>query len=271
MAQMKCWLLRFKRFFEPNEAIKFPEITYSFYPVYAKLYDIPYQTVPLKDDFSIDVEGMCESIGGVIFPNPNAPTGIALNLNEVESIIKRNPNQVIIIDEAYVDFGADTAVPLTKKYPNVLITRTLSKSHALAGIRLGYAIGSSELIEGLERIKNSFNSYTINRITLAGAEAAMKDDIYYDQTLNQIIETREWTKQELEHLEFEVIPSQTNFLFVKPTKITAKELYETLKQQEIYIRFFENLEDYLRISIGSEDDMKTFVNEVTNIINSIKV
>lgn len=256
----------FQAFFEPNEAIKFPDITYSFYPVYAKLYDIPYQTVPLKDDFSINVEGMCDSIGGVIFPNPNAPTGLALGLDEIETIVKRNPNQVVIIDEAYVAFGAKTAVPLTKKYPNVLITRTLSKSHALAGIRLGYAIGNAELIEGLERIKNSFNSYTINRVTLAGAEAALQDDDYYQETISQIVKNREWTKGELEALGFDVLSSQANFLFVKPTQISAKVLYESLKQENIYVRYFENLKDYIRISIGTEDEMETLVRNVKLIV-----
>ncbi|SEQ95970.1 histidinol-phosphate transaminase [Piscibacillus halophilus] len=261
----------FQAFFETNEAIRFPEITYSFYPVYAKLYDIPYQTVPLKNDFTIDVDGMCNSIGGVIFPNPNAPTGVALKLNEIEKIIQCNSNQVVIVDEAYVAFGAESAVPLIKKYPNVLITRTLSKSHALAGIRLGYAIGSTSLIEGLERIKNSFNSYTINRVTLAGAEAALQDDEYYDEMISRVTDTREWTTHQLEDLGFDVLPSQANFLFVSPSKVTAQELYESLKREKIYVRYFENLEDYIRISIGTENEMKDFVEKVRHIIESIKI
>ncbi|RPF57067.1 histidinol-phosphate transaminase [Aquisalibacillus elongatus] len=258
----------FQAFFEHNEAIKFPDITYSFYPVYAKLYDIPYQTVPLNDDFSINVDGMCNSIGGVIFPNPNAPTGLALSLNDIEKVIQGNPNQVVIIDEAYVAFGAETAAPLTKKYPNVLITRTLSKSHALAGIRLGYAIGSPELIEGLERIKNSFNSYTINRVTLAGAEAALQDDGYYSEVIERVVNTREWTRYELQQKGFEVLPSSANFLFCKPTEIQARELYEKLKNSKIYIRYFDNLEDYIRISIGTEEEMQALVDHIKQKVSA---
>ncbi|TFB21708.1 histidinol-phosphate transaminase [Filobacillus milosensis] len=259
----------FQAFFEPNEAIKFPKITYSFYPVYARLYNIPYQTVALNDDFSIDLEGMCDSIGGVIFANPNAPTGRSLSLEEIEKIVSHNSNQVVIIDEAYVAFGAETAVPLTKKYPNVLITRTLSKSHALAGIRLGYVIGNPDLIEGLNRIKNSFNSYTINRVTLKGAETALKDSDYYDQVISQIKSTREWTRQKLKELGFEVLPSDANFLFVKPKQIEAKKLYQSLKNEKIYVRYFENLKDYIRVSIGTEEEMKIFVEKSNQILTSL--
>ncbi|WP_188207815.1 histidinol-phosphate transaminase [Alkalibacillus aidingensis] len=259
----------FQAFFDPNEAIKFPEITYSFYPVYAKLYDIPYQQVPLLEDFSIDVEGMKQAIGGVIFPNPNAPTGLAMNLSQVEEILKGNPNCVVIIDEAYVEFGADSAVALVEKYPNLLVTKTLSKSHALAGIRVGYAIGQSHLIEGLERIKNSFNSYTINRVSLVGAEVALKDEAYYEQTLNQVIKTRKWVSEALADIGFDVLNSKANFILVEPKGISAKQLYEALKEAGIFIRFFNRpeLDRFVRISIGTDEEMEQLIEQVKKLLN----
>lgn len=259
----------FQAFFEPNKPIKFPETTYSFYPVYANLYDIPFQKVPLNTDFSIDVENLYDSVGGVIFPNPNAPTGLALRLGAIERILQQNTNQVVIVDEAYVEFGAETAVKLTELYPNLLVTRTLSKSHALAGIRLGYAIGNEVLIEGLERIKNSFNSYTINRVSLAGAEAAFKDEVYYSTTINQVKQTREWTSEALRSLNFEVIDSTANFLFVKPN-MNAKFLYESLKERGIYVRYFNEskIDGYIRISIGTDAEMEQLVEQIKRIISS---
>ena len=259
----------FQAFFEPNKPIKFQETTYSFYPVYANLYDIPFQKVPLNTDFSIDVENLYDSVGGVIFPNPNAPTGLALRLGAIERILQQNTNQVVIVDEAYVEFGAETAVKLTELYPNLLVTRTLSKSHALAGIRLGYAIGNEVLIEGLERIKNSFNSYTINRVSLAGAEAAFKDEVYYSTTINQVKQTREWTSEALRSLNFEVIDSTANFLFVKPN-MNAKFLYESLKERGIYVRYFNEskIDGYIRISIGTDAETEQLVEQIKRIISS---
>ncbi len=258
----------FQAFFEPNEAIKFPEITYSFYPVYCKLFDIPFQEVPLKEDLSIDVEGMKSAIGGVIFPNPNAPTGIALNIEQVEEIVKANANKVVIIDEAYVDFGAESAVQLTHTYPNLLVTKTLSKSHALAGMRLGYAVGQKHLIQGLIRIKNSFNSYTINRVTLAGAEAAVQDEEYYREILNQIIATREWCKDVFEALSFEVVDSKANFLFLKPLHVDAAYLYEQLKIRGIYVRFFNKpvINGYIRVTVGTDEEMRALIQAVKEIV-----
>ncbi|MDQ0159244.1 histidinol-phosphate transaminase [Alkalibacillus salilacus] len=259
----------FQAFFDPNEAIKMPEITYSFYPVYANLYDIPFQQIPLQNDLSIDVEGLKRSVGGVIFPNPNAPTGLALSRVEVESIVAHNPNQVVIVDEAYVEFGAESAISLTKQYPNLLVTKTLSKSHALAGLRVGYAIGDVALIEGLERIKNSFNSYTINRVSLAGAEAALADEPYYDETLQAIVKTREWVTHDLEQLGFWVAESKANFLFVKPNGIGAETLYQQLKARGVYIRYFNKpgLEGYVRISIGTDDEMKRLIDIIQALIS----
>ncbi|WP_029425378.1 histidinol-phosphate transaminase [Alkalibacillus haloalkaliphilus] len=259
----------FQAFFEPNEAIKFPSVTYSFYPVYANLYGIPYQAVTLNDDFTIDVEGMKQSIGGVIFPNPNAPTGLALRLEQIEEILQGNPNNVVIVDEAYVEFGGESAVDLVEKYPNLLVTKTLSKSHALAGIRVGYAVGQEDLIEGLQRIKNSFNSYTINSVSLAGAEAALSDDVYYRETLERVINTRVWFKQSLEELGLEVLDSKANFLFVKPIGVEAEWLYLTLKERGFYIRYFDKPEvrGFVRISVGTDEEMKRLLNEISNLLN----
>ncbi|MDQ0352195.1 histidinol-phosphate aminotransferase [Alkalibacillus filiformis] len=260
----------FQAFFESNEAIKFPGVTYSFYPVYANLYGIPFQEVPLNEDFTINVDGMKQSIGGVIFPNPNAPTGLALRLNQVEKVLQGNPNSVVVVDEAYVEFGAESAVQLVEQYPNLLVTKTLSKSHALAGIRVGYAIGQEELIEGLERIKNSFNSYTINRVSLAGAEAALRDDAYYQETLERVINTRVWFKQSLEELGFEVLDSKANFLFVKPVRVEAEWLYLTLKERGFYIRYFDKskVRGYVRISVGTDEEMERLLNEISNLLKN---
>ncbi|PKR77033.1 histidinol-phosphate transaminase [Halalkalibacillus sediminis] len=260
----------FQAFFEPNETIKFPEITYSFYPVYSNLYDISFQKVPLNADLSIDVEGLYDSVGGVIFPNPNAPTGVAMALDDIERILQNNRNQVVIVDEAYVEFGTETAVKLTKAYPNLLVTRTLSKSHALAGIRLGYAVGHEDLIEGLERIKNSFNSYTINRVSLAGAEAALEDETYYSHIINQVIQTREWASGELRSLGFNMTDSKSNFLFVKPARTTARILYESLKERGIYVRYFNQpkIDGYIRISIGTDAEMKILIEQIEEIMST---
>ncbi|WP_411954710.1 histidinol-phosphate transaminase [Alkalibacillus sp. S2W] len=258
----------FQAFFDPNEAIKMPDITYSFYPVYANLYDIPYQQIPLQDDLSINVDGLKRSVGGVVFPNPNAPTGLELSQEAVESIVANNPNQVVIVDEAYVEFGAACAVSLTTKHPNLLVTKTLSKSHALAGLRVGYAIGDVALIEGLERIKNSFNSYTMNRVSLAGAEVALADEPYYAETLQAIVKSREWVKHDLKELGFWVSNSKANFLFVKPRGIEAETLYQQLKARGVYIRYFNKpgLEGYVRISIGTDDEMKRLIDIIQLLI-----
>lgn len=250
----------FMAFFEPGKAIRYPEISYSFYPVYAKLFNIPVEEVSLQDDFSILETDFFDSEGGVIFPNPNAPTSIYLHLNSIEKIIQRNQENVVIVDEAYIDFAEASAVSLLKKYNNLLITQTMSKSRSLAGLRLGFALGSPELIEGLTRIKDSFNSYTIDRLAIAGGVAAMKDKGYFEKTVQQIITTRSWVKEELEKREYHVLPSQTNFLFASPPKKEAGLLYEKLKEQGILIRYFDQpiINDYLRITIGTDEEMEKF-------------
>jgi histidinol-phosphate aminotransferase len=258
----------FMAFFNPGEKILFPDITYSFYPVYAKLFHIDYETVPLNEDFTIPVEQFFHAVGGVIFPNPNAPTGISLKLEKIEKIIENNPNKVVIIDEAYVDFGCESAVKLIHKYNNLLVIQTLSKSRSLAGLRIGYALGSKDLIVALNRIKNSFNSYTLDRLAIAGAEASFLDNQYFKETVNKIIKTREVTSQKLRKLGFEVIPSKANFLFIKHPQTDAEKLYFMLKQHKIYVRYFKKprIQQYLRVTIGTDEQMAIFCEKLEEII-----
>lgn len=257
----------FLAFFNRGEKILFPDITYSFYPVYANLYGLDYIEIPLNDDFTIPDDKFFNAEGGVIFPNPNAPTSIGVELEKIEKIVQNNPNKVVIIDEAYIDFGGESAVSLINRYENLLIIQTLSKSRALAGLRVGFAIGSEQLIDGLNRIKNSFNSYTIDRLALAGAKAAIEDEAYFNQIRKKIIETRQRVTEELKNLHFEVLNSQANFLFVKHEKIDAKQIYETLKEKGIYVRYFNKprIDQFLRITIGTDEEMNQFVKEIKKI------
>lgn len=259
----------FMAFFEPGKMIRFPNITYSFYPVYATLFDIPFKEVPLQDDFTILPESFFQSEGGVIFPNPNAPTSLFLPLEKVETIIEQNSDHVVIIDEAYVDFASSSAVSLTHTYDNVLIIQTLSKSRSLAGLRVGYAIGNPELMEGLSRIKDSINSYTIDRIAMAAATAAIQDEAYTKQLTTKIIQTRTSVTNQLEDLNFEVLPSQTNFVFATHSSVPAQVIYEKLKEQGILIRFFntELLHNHIRITIGKKEEMNRLFTALKDIID----
>src|SRR5690625_4160394 len=254
----------FMAFFEPGKPILFPDITYSFYPVYAKVFDIPYNTVPLRKDFTIETEAFFGSQGGVIFPNPNAPTSLYLGLQDIEKIIQQNKDQVVIVDEAYVDFATESAVSLTKKYDNLLVIQTMSKSRALAGLRVGFAIGNEQLIEALIRMKDSFNSYPVDRLALAGATAAIEDVAYFQKMTEKIIATRERTVDSLIALGFHVLPSATNFVFASHDTLSAKVLYGHLRQQDILVRYFGTppIDNYVRISIGTDEDMDEFLNEV---------
>lgn len=258
----------FLTFFNPGEEILFPDITYSFYPVYANLYGLSVRKISLNDNFTIPVEAFFNAPGGVIFPNPNAPTGLALSLTDVEQIVKQNPDKVVIVDEAYIDFGGESAIPLIKKYPNVLVIQTLSKSRSLAGLRVGFAIGHKDLITGLERVKNSFNSYTLDRLALAGAKAAFEDIDYFNETREQIIATRERVKMELGKLSFSCLDSKTNFLFIKHDKIHAEEIFQKLKEKGIYVRYFNQprIEQYLRVTIGTDDEMNAFLEAIKEIV-----
>lgn len=258
----------FMAFFDPDRPILYPDITYSFYPVYAKVFNIPYELVPLEEDFSIPVEALLRPSGGVIFANPNAPTGKALSLDAIERILEANMDQVVIVDEAYVDFGCDSAVPLIERFPNLLVVQTLSKSRSLAGLRVGYAMGHPHLIEGLNRIKNSFNSYTIDRVAMAGAAAAIEDDAYFREMTGKIIRTREKTVAGLKDMGFHVIESAANFIFAAPPSKDAARVYTALRENGILVRYFNKprIDGYLRISIGSEEEMDKFLDTIRRII-----
>lgn len=250
----------FPAFFK-GKKIAFADITYSFYPVYSALFEIPYEILPLRGDFSIDIEqyknGLSDDIGGLLICNPNAPTGRVLSLADIEEIIAANRDRLILVDEAYIDFGGETAVSLINKYDNLLITQTLSKSRQLAGMRIGLALGCRELIDGINRVKNSFNSYTSDRLAIAAAKAAFEDTEYFNSTRNKIIATRERTCAELSDLGFDVIPSAANFIFAEPSGISAAEVFKKLREQGVLVRYFDKprINNRLRISIGTDEEM----------------
>lgn len=252
--------LAFQAFFEKDEEIKFPDISYSFYKVYAKMYDNRYELIQLNDDFTLPVEKMFYAKGGVIFPNPNAPTGIALALDEVEKIILHNPNKAVMVDEAYIDFGGQSAVELVKQYENLLVIQTFSKSRALAGMRVGYAIGSEALITGLERVKNSFNSYTVDRIAMKATIASMRDEDYNKKIQEKICTTRRWVMDKLIGMGYMVTDSKTNFIFIRNKKRRAEDLFRSLRDHGILVRHFNiaRINDWLRVSIGTDEEMDKF-------------
>lgn len=253
--------MSFLTFFNGEKPILFPDITYSFYDVWAELYRIPYETQPLDDGFEIRTEDYLKPCGGIVIPNPNAPTGAEKDLAELERIIAANPDVIVIIDEAYIDFGGTSALGLISKYDNLLVVQTFSKSRSLAGMRIGYAFGSKELIRYLNDAKYSFNSYTMNTVAIAMGVEAVKDDAYFQETIRKVIATREWTKEELRRLGFVFQDSRSNFIFASHPDYPAKELFAALKQQGIYVRYFEKprIDNYLRISIGTEEEMKTLL------------
>jgi len=250
-----CFYSFFRRDGEP---LLFPDITYSFYPVYCQLYGIESRTPALGDDFAIDVSDYCGPAAGVILPNPNAPSGRYLEVAEIETLLRQQPERVVAIDEAYIDFGGDSAVSLIERYPNLLVIRTLSKSHALAGLRLGYALGQAHLIEGLNRTKNSFNSYPIDSVAQRVGAAAIGDRAWLAETSAKVIATRARTAAELAALDFDVVPSKANFLLARPNAIGAEALYLALRERGILVRYFNKprLGDYLRISIGTDAEME---------------
>lgn len=252
----------FLTFFNSDKPILFPDITYSFYDVWAELFKIPYKCPALDDRFRIRKEDYTSGDrGGIIFPNPNAPTGVEMPLDDIEEILKANPDIIVIVDEAYVDFGASSALPLINRYDNLLVVQTLSKSRSMAGIRIGYAMGDPVLIKYLNDVKYSFNSYTMNRPSLAAGRAALMDRTYFEETCQKIIATREWTKKELKALGFGFEDSRSNFIFASHESVPARELFEALKQQHIYVRYFpkDRIDNYLRITIGTDEQMQTFI------------
>lgn len=247
----------------------FPDITYSFYPVYCGLYGIQYQTVPLNTQFEIQVDDYLRPNGGIIFPNPNAPTGIPLPLSEIERLLQANQQSVVVIDEAYVDFGTESAVKLIQQYPNLLVTHTLSKARSLAGLRVGYAVGHPDLIEALIRVKDSFNSYPIDRFAEAGAVAAMQDVDYFNQTCSKVVATRTRLIAALEKMGFEVLPSGANFIFAKHPAHQGASLAAKLREQSIIIRHFkapERISPYLRITIGTEAQTDALIKALNVLI-----
>ncbi|MCG3087767.1 histidinol-phosphate transaminase [Sporosarcina cyprini] len=260
----------FMAFFEPGKPILFPDVTYSFYPVYAKLFDISYEQISLKDDFTLPAEQFFQSAGGVILPNPNAPTGLYKELDEIERIVKENEGRVVIIDEAYIDFAPKSAARLVQTYDNLLVVQTMSKSRSLAGLRVGYAIGNEKLIEGLIRIKDSFNSYPIDRLALAGAKAAMEDVEYFRKTTAAILRTRERVIKQLQKMNFKVLPSAANFVFIQHDEWEGHAIYEQLKACGILVRHFnaERISDFIRITIGTDEQMDLFLNELSSILAS---
>ena len=250
--------------FNGDKEILFPDITYSFYPVWADLFKIPYKRPALDENFRIKKEDYFQPNGGIVIANPNAPTSIAMPLNDIEEIIAKNPDSVVIIDEAYVDFGGESALSLVDKYDNLLVVQTFSKSRSMAGMRIGFAIGNQELIDAMYAVRNSYNSYTMNMPSILCGVEAVKDRAYFDQTRQAIMETREDVAKKLEKLGFTVLPSSTNFLFAAHESVPAEELFQMLREKHIYVRYFKSprIQNYLRITIGTPEQMEKFLAEV---------
>lgn len=260
----------FLTFFNSEKPIFFPDITYSFYKVWADLYRIPYECKPLDEEFRIVKEDYYEENGGVIFPNPNAPTGELMDLAQIEEIIQANPDVIVVVDEAYIDFGGVSALPLIDKYDNVIVVQTFSKSRSMAGSRIGFAISNPTLIKYLNDVKYSFNSYTMDTITIAAGTAAMRDLAYFEMTRDKIIQTREWTKQELKRLGFVFGDSKSNFIFAMHPDVSGVALFEALREHDIFVRHFSNparINEYLRITIGTDEQMKTFIAFLEDYLN----
>ena len=264
--------MSFLTFFNSKKPVFFPDITYSFYDVWADLFRIPYEKKSLDEAFKIKPDDYDNPCGGIVIPNPNAPTGIAEPVSFFENIVKNHPECVVIIDEAYVDFGSESCIDLVRKYDNLLVVRTFSKSRAMAGNRIGYAIGGKELIKYLSDCKFSFNSYTMDSITLAAGVASIQDDSYFKEKLEAVINTREWTKKQLSTLGFTFPDSKSNFIFAKHESIEAAYIFEELKKAGIYVRYFskpERISNYLRISIGTDEEMQVFIDELSKIIKGV--
>ena len=253
--------MSFLTFFNGEKPVLFPDITYSFYDVWAELFRIPYERPALDDSFHIKKEDYFIENGGIIFPNPNAPTGVELPLQDIEEILKANPGSVVIVDEAYIDFGAHSALPLISKYDNLLVVQTFSKSRSMAGMRIGFACGNPVLIKYLNDVKYSFNSYTMNRTSLAAGVAAIGDRDYFEDTCQKIMDTREWTQKELKALGFTFQDSKANFIFAAHKTCPAKQIFEALRAKHIYVRYFAKprIDNYLRISIGTREEMEQLI------------
>lgn len=262
----------FMAFSDSERPIVFPDITYGFYPVFAEINSIPYEKIPLKDDFSIDVNDYIGINKNIVIANPNAPTGKYMELCDIEKIVASNPNNVVIVDEAYIDFGGQSAIPLVSKYDNLIVTRTFSKSYSMAGSRLGFGIASKELIADMNTIKYSTNPYNVNRMTQMAGVGAIEDNDYYMDNCKKIIAAREKTKTALEGLGFEVLSSKANFLFARSPKISGEELYLSLKARGILVRHFtsERIKEFNRITVGTQEQMDVLIREITSILEEKK-
>lgn len=262
--------MAFLTFFNANKPILFPDITYSFYDVWADLYRIPYKTCPLDEQFRLRAEDYKQENGGIIFPNPNAPTGVFEPVELVEDIVKANPNVVVIVDEAYIDFGGTSCLPLLSKYENLLVVQTFSKSRSMAGMRIGFAMGNEKLIGYLKNVKFSFNSYTMNRTSQVLGVEAVKDDAYFKACNAKIIETREWMKGELQKLGFTFPDSMANFIFAAHESISGKVLFEELKSRGIFVRHWDKprIAEYLRITVGTKEQMDTLAEALREIVTA---
>ena len=258
----------FHALFQHNEPLLFPDITYSFYPVYCKLYQIDYQTVPLDKNFTINLQDYTDKNAGIIFPNPNAPTGCLLTLNDIEQLLKRNTESVVVVDEAYIDFGGESAISLVNSYPNLLVTQTLSKSRSLASLRIGFAIGHPDLIEALVRVKDSFNSYPLDSLAISAGIEAFKDQAYFEQTCQKVINSRDWLISELTELGFEILPSAANFIFAKHPQFDAAEIALGLREQGVIVRHFKHkrIDQFLRITIGTQDENQQFLSVLDSLV-----
>jgi len=259
----------FQALLNHDAPILFPDITYSFYPVYCGLYGIAYNTIPLTEQFAIRVEDYYRPNGGIIFPNPNAPTGVPLTLVEIERLLQANTESVVVVDEAYIDFGGESAVSLINRYPQLLVVHTMSKSRSLAGLRVGYALGHSDLIEALTRVKDSFNSYPLDRFAISGGVAAMEDQAYFESTRQRVIATRERLVAQLALLGFEVLPSAANFIFARHATREGAELTAKLRERSIIVRHFKSparVAPYLRITVGTDDQCQALVNALKEIL-----
>ncbi len=260
--------MAFLAFFSPEDKIAFPEISYSFYPVYADLFAIPYEAVPLREDYTLDPAVFDGDYKGIVFANPNAPTGIELPKAQVEALLQKHADIPVIVDEAYVDFGGESAADLIDRYPNLLIVQTFSKSRSLAGLRAGFAMGQKNLIEAINSVKNSFNSYTMDRLAQAGAAAAMRDTAYFEQTRRKIMATRERSTAAMERLGFTVLPSKTNFIFATHPDKEAAALFRALRERNILVRYFAKpgIDRFLRITIGTDEEMDALIGALEQIL-----
>lgn len=260
--------MSFMTFFNGDKPILFPDITYSFYDVWAEVFRIPYKTCPLDEAFCIQKEDYLQPNGGIIIPNPNAPTGVEAKTEELEEIVAANPDSVVIIDEAYVDFGGKSVLPLTEKYENLMVVQTFSKSRAMAGARIGFAIANEKIINYLKDVKFSFNSYTMNLPSIEMGAAAVADDGYFKETVGKIIHTRQWAEGELKRLGFELTDSKSNFLFASHKKVPAGELFMALKKNNIYVRHWNKprIDNYLRITVGTDEEMARLVSFLENYL-----